>query len=170
MATVLHAEERPEMSDLYETDVLAWSEQQSALLQSVARGERVDELVDWPNLIEEIEAMGRAELRACESLLRQALLHLLKLHMWPDLAAAHWRGEVYGFLTAAQDRFSPTMRQRIDLEKLYERAARQMRIGTDDPDSLRRMPVLCPYTLDDFLAAPSDPASLLGRLDQATPA
>lgn len=159
------------MSDLYETDALAWSEQQAALLQHVAKGERINEMVDWPNVIEEIEAMGRAELHACESLLGQALLHLLKLHMRPEsLAAAHWRGEVYGFLTAAQDRFSPSMRQRIDLEKLYERAARQMRIGTDDPDSLRKMPVLCPYTLDDFLAAPSDPASLLGRLDQATPA
>ena len=157
------------MSDLYETDAFAWSEQQAALLRHVARGERINEMVDWPNVIEEIEAMGRAELHACGSLLGQALLHLLKLHQRPDhMAAAHWRAETYGFLTAAQDRFSPSMRQRIGLEKLYQRAVHQLRLATNDPDSLRAMPGACPYALDDLLAAPSDPALLVMKLDQAT--
>lgn len=157
------------MSGLYETDALAWSEQQAALLRHVAEAERINEMVDWPNVIEEIEAMGRAQLDACESLLGQALLHLLKLHLRPDaMAAAHWRGETYGFLNAAQDRFSPSMRQRISLEKLYERALTQLRLSTDDPQSLRAMPATCPYALDDLLAAPSDPALLVAKLDQAT--
>ena len=157
------------IGDLYETDALAWSERQAALLQGVARGERINEMVDWPNVIEEIEAMGRAELHGCESLLRQALLHLLKLHLRPDdMAALHWRGEVDEFLTAAQDRFSPAMRQRIDLEKLYKRAMHRLHLTTNDPDSLRAIPATCPYTLDDLLAAPSDPALLVMKLDQAT--
>ena len=157
------------MSDLYETDALAWSEQQAALLRHVAKGERINEMVDWPNVIEEIEAMGRAELHGCESLLRQALLHLLKLHLRPDdMAALHWRGEVDEFLAAAQDHFSPAMRQRISLEKLYKRATHRLRLTTNDPDSLRTVPTTCPYTLDDLLAAPSDPASLVMKLDQAT--
>ena len=63
------------MSDLYETDGLAWSEQQAALLRHVAEGERINEVVDWPNVIDEIEATGPAQLDACESLLGQALLH-----------------------------------------------------------------------------------------------
>ncbi len=33
------------MSDLYDTDILLWSEQQSALLRGVASGENVAELV-----------------------------------------------------------------------------------------------------------------------------
>ena len=61
------------MSDtLYDTDVLSWSEQQAELLRRAARGERVNGL-DWPNLIEEIEAVGRSEVRAVVSLLEQAL-------------------------------------------------------------------------------------------------
>ena len=65
------------MSDLYETGALAWSEQQAARLRHVAEGERIDEMVDWPNVIEEIDAMGRAELHGCEGLISQALPHLL---------------------------------------------------------------------------------------------
>ena len=156
------------IGDLYDIDVFAWSERQAALLQGVARGERISEMVDWPNVIEEIEAMGRAELHGCESLLGQALLHLLKLHLRPDhMAAAHWRGETYGFLSAARRRFSPSMRQRIDLEELYQQAATQLRLSLDDPQGQRVMPESCPYALDDLLAAPSDVASLVAKLGQA---
>jgi hypothetical protein len=96
--------------DLYDRDILIWSEHQAALLRRLAAGERVNETVDWPNLIEEVEDLGRAELHACESLLRQAMLHLLTLHSGADAPAAHWRAETLGFLDDAAARFSPAMR------------------------------------------------------------
>ncbi len=70
--------------DLYGRDILIWSGRQAALLRRLAAGERVNEAVDWPNLTQEVEDVGRAELHACESLLRQAMLHLLKLHSGAD--------------------------------------------------------------------------------------
>jgi len=79
-------------------------------LRRLAAGERVNATVDWPNLIEEVEDLGRAEFHACESLLRQAMLHLLKLHSGADAPAAHWRAETLGFLDNAAARFSPAMR------------------------------------------------------------
>ena len=119
-------------------------------------------------MIGEISALGWAEPHGCESLLGQALLHLPTLRQRPDdMAAAHWRGEICGFPTAAQDRFSPPTCQRIGLEKLHGRATRQLRLGTSDPDSLRATPGTCPNALDDLLAARSDPASLVMKLDQA---
>ncbi len=39
--------------DLYNRDALAWSERQAALLCRLSRGERLNEAVDWPNLIED---------------------------------------------------------------------------------------------------------------------
>jgi len=85
--------------DLYDRDVLIWSEQQAELLRRLAAGERVNDAVDWTNLIEEVQSVGRSELHACSSLLAHALVHLLKLRAWPSSqAAAHWRGEVVGFL------------------------------------------------------------------------
>ncbi len=90
---------------LYERDALAWAEQQAALLRRVAAGERVNDAVDWAHVIEEVADVGLSELRACRSLLRQAMVHLLKLHAEPrSQAAAHWQGEVAGFLTDARDR------------------------------------------------------------------
>ncbi len=96
-------------SDLYDTDGLAWAEQQTELLRRLAAGERVNELVDWPHVIEEVQDVGLSELRACRRLLRQAMMHLLKLHVWPDGPdVPHWRGEVATFLTDAQDCFAPS--------------------------------------------------------------
>jgi hypothetical protein len=72
------------MSD-YDTDVLVWSERQSALLRRRAAGELVNEAeLDWHNIAEEIESVGRSELHAVESLLFQALLHRLKAEAWQE--------------------------------------------------------------------------------------
>ena len=111
------------LDGLYERDALAWAEQQADLLRRLAAGEAVNEAVDWPNVIEEVEDVGQSQLRACRSLLRPALVHLLKLQAWPDsLAAGHWREEAGAFLVDAEDCFTPSMRQRIDLDELYGKA------------------------------------------------
>ena len=47
------------MSDLDETDAALWH-QQVALLRRMANGERVDDLVDWENVIEEVATCGSA--------------------------------------------------------------------------------------------------------------
>jgi Domain of unknown function DUF29 len=70
------------MSD-YGDDILLWSERQAELLRRMAAGERVNDQVDWENVAEEIESVGRTEPRACESHLVQALLHDLKAEAWP---------------------------------------------------------------------------------------
>ena len=46
------------MNDLYDEDVLLWSEQQAALLRRLAAGERVNEQIDWENVIDEVESVG----------------------------------------------------------------------------------------------------------------
>jgi hypothetical protein len=77
---------------LYEHDILAWSEHQAELLRRLGRGERVND-VDWTNLAGEIEAVGRSEWHSAESFLTLIVLHLLKLHAWPDSEACNrWRG------------------------------------------------------------------------------
>lgn len=150
---------------LYERDALLWSEQQAGLLRRLAAGERLNDAVDWPNVIEEVEALGRLELRACESLLLQAMLHLLKLHAWPSNAAGrHWQGEVDVALFEAGRAFSPSMRQRIDIASLYAVAVRRVVGSSDEYGPLRPMPETCPYGLDELLADNPDIAVLVRRL------
>jgi hypothetical protein len=53
------------MSDLYDADILEWSERQADLLRRVAAGEQLhDAAPDWPNIIEEVESVGRDQLHA----------------------------------------------------------------------------------------------------------
>ena len=66
------------MSDLYDADVLAWSQRQAALLRRMAAGERVNDQVDWQNVAAEIGSVGRSQLSAVRSHIIQTLLHDLK--------------------------------------------------------------------------------------------
>ncbi len=158
------------MSDsLYERDALAWAEKQAELLRRLAAGERLNEAVDWPNVIDEVQDVGLSELRACQSLLRQAMVHLLKLHAWPDSqAAAHWYDEAGVFLDDAADRFTPSMRQRIDPDALYAKALRRVQAAREmSGGSPRPLPETCPFTLDELLAG--DVAGLLAKLGSSPP-
>ena len=149
---------------LYERDALAWAERQAALLGRRAAGERLHETVDWAHVIEEVRDVGLSELRACQSLLRQALVHMLKLHHAPDdQAVNHWRGELVGFLADAQARFTPSMRQRLELDALWQRAVRQVEAGEGGTSCA--LPTSCPFEAEDLLAERTDLPALLARME-----
>lgn len=137
----------------YETDILAWSERQGALLRRLAAGERVNDAdLDWPNIVEEIESVGHDQLHAVESLLVQALVNMLKAEAWPlSRDAPHWRAEARRFRGDAAARFAPSMRERIDVAKLYRRALLAMPETVDRQEPLPVLEV-CPVTLDELLS------------------
>lgn len=135
----------------YETDILEWSEHQAALLRRFADGEPANEQPDWENIVEEIESVGREQLHAVESLLVQALIHMLKAEAWPlSRDVPHWRAEAIRFRGDAARRFVPSMRQRIDLAPLYRSALRAMPETLDGQVPLP-VPGQCPVTLDELL-------------------
>ena len=137
----------------YDADILEWSEHQAALLRQIANGKRLpaNDSPDWTNIIDEVESVGREQLRLVESRLAQALAQMLKAEAWPASSAAPgWRAEARRFRNEAADRFAPSMRQRIDVERLYRRAVRYL------PDTIDGLPPLtvpdvCPMTLEDLL-------------------
>ena len=140
------------MTDLYEEDVLLWSEQQAALLRRLAAGERVNEQIDWANVIDEVESVGSEQLHAVESFLVQALVHMLKAEAWPLARdVAHWQAEARRFRGDAAARFVPSMRQRIDMVKLYRRALRAVPDTVDGTAPLP-IPTTCPVALDELLS------------------
>jgi hypothetical protein len=141
------------MADLYEDDILLWSERHGDLLRRRAAGELVNEAdLDWPNIAEEIESGGRDELRACSSLLEQALLHMLKAEAWPGFRdAPTWQADAILFRHQAADAFSPSMRQRLDIERIYRRALSAVPETMDGQPPLP-LPPTCSYTLDQLLS------------------
>ena len=135
---------------VYDADILEWSEHQAALLRRAAAGERVNDL-DWPNIIEEIESVGRSEFHAVESLLTLALLHDLKCEAWPLASyVPHWRAEARGFRIQAMRRFAPSMGQRLNVDRMYGDALKQMPESMDGQQPLP-VPGVCPVTLDELL-------------------
>ena len=143
--------QRPGMADLYETDILEWSEHQAELLRQHAATRRGNDGIDWPNIIEEIESVGNEQRHQVEGLLAQALAHMLKAAAWPlSPEVPGWQAEARRFRSEAADRFAPSMRQRLDMAKLYRRAARYLPDTIDDQAPLP-VPEVCPVTLDALL-------------------
>lgn len=139
---------------LYEADASAWSRQQEGLLRRVAAGERVKGQVDWSNIIEEIENVGRSELRAVTSALGIAMQHKLLLLGWPKAVAARkWDAETWTRLATAPENFRESMVREINLGSLYRRAMlviKQHMLEEGPPESA--LPDQCPFSLDELLA------------------
>jgi hypothetical protein len=80
------------MTSDYDIDILTWSERQADLLRRVGAGEAVNAQVDWDNLAEEIEDVGKSLRRDLDSRITTILDHLLKLEASPAAAPrANWR-------------------------------------------------------------------------------
>ena len=136
----------------YDTDILIWSERQADLLRRVAAGDRINDQVDWENVIEEIESVGNEQRHAVESLLLRAWLNMLKAEAWPlSRDVPHWHSEARVFRAQAANRFTPSMRQRLDLDRIYRQALRALPETIDDQPPLP-VPEGCPVTLDELLA------------------
>jgi hypothetical protein len=145
------------MSDLYENDVVLWSERQAALLRRRAAGERSNEdQIDWLNVAEEIEDVGISLVRSVRSHIVQALLHDLKAEAWPTSRdVPHWRAEARGHRDEARDDYVSSMASKIDMAKLFRHALRRLPDTMDGQPPLP-LPTECPFTLEEMLAPPPD--------------
>lgn len=82
----------------YNTDYLQWLTTTADQL----RRQALDE-VDWDNLIEEIEDMGKRERRSLKSNLIVLLLHLLKWQYQPTQRTGSWAGSIVEHRRRIQD-------------------------------------------------------------------
>jgi Domain of unknown function DUF29 len=96
--------------------------------------------------------VGSNRLHAVESLLVQALRHMLKAEAWPlSIDAPSWQADAIDFRRQARRRFVPSMRQKIDLAGLYADALAAM---PETVDGQPPLPVntICRVTLDKLLS------------------
>lgn len=79
---------------LYDEDFVAWAKQQAEALRSAARGS-TNQPLDWENLAEEIEDLGRSVRRELRSQLTRIIHHLLKLQHSPAIGPRRgWKSSV----------------------------------------------------------------------------
>lgn len=111
---------------LYARDFVAWAERQASALRAQAAGAGA---LDWLNLAEEVETLGRSEVRGCRSQLERIIEHLLKLQFlgWPDDVAG-WRVSVLDARDQLADDLTPTIERhlRAELDGSFERVLRYL--------------------------------------------
>ena len=106
-------------STAYETDYNQWLKETVKHLQ-----ERNFEQVDWDNLIEEIESMGKSDRRALMSLLTRLIEHLLKLAYWQEekkRSGNHWAAAIVNFRAQIQHRLEDSPSLRSELAAMYDK-------------------------------------------------
>ncbi len=159
------------MGSLYDADILLWSEQQADLLRRFARGERVNDAVDWENVIEEVGDVGRSEFNSVASLIEVGLTPLLLAHASPRPGpVGHWRPEARTALAGAARRYAPSMGPRLDLDELWALAAAARDKLAAEGGPAAPLPERCPFAVEDLVQRPPDLDALLVRLAGASPA
>ena len=109
-------------TDPYDDDFFAWTQEQAAALRQLPT-DIVGNRLDIAHVAEEIEDLGKRDLREVCSFLRLHLQHLLKVHADPaSPAVPHWRDEILEFRRSAVEAFTPGMRQLIDLDLIWQKA------------------------------------------------
>ncbi|TNC08923.1 DUF29 domain-containing protein [Methylobacterium terricola] len=150
---------RTDQPSLYDEDVVAWAEQQAAALRALGERPDLSNVLDWDNIIEEVEAAGASQVSAVESALRLALLHLIKHLSAPHLPPSHHRrAEVVAFQLTAQDGYRASMRRRIDLDKVWRGAVIQAEesLSAYHDAPVAGLPETSPFTLDELISRDFD--------------
>jgi hypothetical protein len=139
------------MSDLYDTDTVLWAERQADLLRRVAAGERVNDQVDWKNVVEEIEDVARRDRDRVFGQLVTLCQHLLKWRFQPEMRSGSWRGSVVG----ARDRIAKLLRDSPSLAaypaSVLAEAYPPGRRKAEAETGLSDLPASCPWSIEQVL-------------------
>ncbi len=113
--------------DLYDEDFVRWTEEQAALLRR-AKTAGINLPLDWDNLAEEIDSLGRSDRRELRSQITRILHHLLKLEASP---AAEPRGGWQNTIQQARDEIEALLEDSPSLRNEVEGIiAKQIRVAT----------------------------------------
>ena len=133
---------------LYEQDFYQWTQEQTELMKAGALSQ-----LDIPNLIEEIEAMGRSEKRELRSRLTVLLMHLLKWDYQPDRRSGSWKSTIN---TQRMDidfvlKDNPSLKHNLEIviDETYRIARQRVADETGLPESV--FPLSCSYTVEQIM-------------------
>ncbi|AQH02097.1 hypothetical protein A9R05_23745 [Burkholderia sp. KK1] len=139
------------MGTPYEKDVVAWAEEQAALLRA---GKLAS--IDIEHIAEEIEDVGKSEQRDFASRMAVLLAHLLKWQWQPDRRGASWETTIRVQRAAIERRLkkTPSLKPMLDdddwISDMWgdarQQAAKEMNVG------MAILPENCPWSMTDALS------------------
>jgi Domain of unknown function DUF29 len=136
---------------LYDEDFYDWTQQQADLLR---RCRPAGNELDLEHIADEIEDLGRSDLRAAQLLCEHVIEHFLKLeYSGLDQPAAHWRDEIVEWRLQLEKILTRSIEAKLDLSARYRAALRLLRrLERDLPGFASRLPAECPYTLEQIVS------------------
>jgi len=152
---------------LYDRDFYLWTQQQARAMRR-QHELRPNADIDWENLIEEVESLGRSDMRAVRSQLARIIEHLLKLEFSPAEAPRQkWAGSANDGRRELDELLgdSPSLRGRLDalMVEAWTSGRLKAAIGlAEDGLGIDALPTACPYTLDQMTQWGWYPASRYG--------
>jgi hypothetical protein len=139
----------PSPAVVIDDDFYGWLLDQAAALRRLR-----PKSLDWENLAEELETMGRSEESALESHLESLLVHLLKWRYQPNKRTGSWEASVEN----SRDRIaqllrrSPSLKGKIDeaFSQAYRLARREAggQMGLTKREWERLLPASCEWNLN----------------------
>ncbi|HEY9889167.1 MAG TPA: DUF29 domain-containing protein [Candidatus Obscuribacterales bacterium] len=152
-------------TDLYETDFYAWTQAQATLMR-----DRQWHQLDLPNLIEEIESLGKQQRQELRNRLAILISHLLKWEYQPQKRSRSWllTVQIQRLDTLELLEENPSLKAYLveGLDKAYGKAVKLA--AQETTLSANTFPPECPYRLEEILSDrfyPGDPTHLLEETD-----
>jgi len=153
----------------YDEDFFAWSQDQASALRELPRNV-VGNRVDVEHIAEEIEDLGKRDIREVESYLRQLLTHLLKLAALPETRErAHWIAEAEEFQARAAETFKPSMIRAIDLGRAWALARRAAATVVAEMGGVSTPSAACPFDIETLVSAEFDVREAIARVGKIEP-
>jgi hypothetical protein len=136
------------MTTAYETDIVAWANEQAALI----RMGKFDQL-DLENIAEEILDVGKSEQRELASRMAVLLAHLLKWQHQPERQGASWRNTIKtqrrGVVRVLND--IPSLKSKLTDQKWLAGVWDDSLAQAYSETELDVFPETCPWDMDDIL-------------------
>lgn len=137
------------MTASYDADVLAWADEQAALLRAGRLAE-----IDVLHIAEEIEDVGRSERRELASRMVVLLTHLLKWQFQPGRRGSSWQRTIKEHRRAivAHLRDVPSLKGALGNPNWWESVWADATAKAIDETGLDGFPEDCPWTIEDILS------------------
>ena len=153
---------------LYDDDIYAWAQQQADALRRLGETRRdLPNELDLENVAEEIEDVGKSELREVESFIQLILIHLLKAASAPQARSYRkWSVEVRVFRAELLKNLTRSMRQSIDMDELWAlaRLKAEADLLDEGDELLSDLPEGSPFSLDGLTGGDFDFEAAVARI------
>lgn len=145
--TLMGAVKEPTKS-LYEADFAAWAFEQA---EAVKRGDWA--ALDVPNLVEELESMGKQQRAELRSRLKVLLMHLAKWQHQPVARSSSWRSTILTQRLEIPEHLDDNPSLKPYVAEAMKAAWRIARVKAADETKLpeRVFPEQCPYTWEQAM-------------------